>query len=123
MNTPLIVAITALLALTSAAFGERGPTLAGAALIGGLAGFALYQASFSFTAAWRRIVRERRGAGLRAQMLLIGLTCLVAFPLFQYGEAIGVNVRGYILPMGVASAFGAFVFGAGMLAIYAVVME
>lgn len=114
MNTPLIVAIAALLALTAAAFGERGPTLAGAALIGGLAGFALYHASFGFTAAWRRIVRERRGAGLRAQMLLIGLTCLVAFPLFQYGEAIGVNARGYILPMGVASAFGAFVFGAGM---------
>ena len=114
MNPPLIFATIALAALTIAAFGERGGAMAGAALIGGFAGFALYHASFGFTAAWRRIVRERRGAGLRAQMLLIGLTCLVAFPLFQYGEAIGVDARGYILPMGVASAFGAFVFGAGM---------
>jgi len=114
MNKPLIVACVALAVLSIAAFDERGGAMAGAALIGGLAGFALYHASFGFTAAWRRIVREKRGAGLRAQMLLIGLTCLVAFPLFQYGEAIGVDARGYVLPMGVASAFGAFVFGAGM---------
>ncbi|MEP2532415.1 YeeE/YedE family protein [Shimia sp.] len=88
--------------------------MAGAAMIGGLAGFALYHASFGFTAAWRRIVREKRGAGLRAQMLLIGLTCLISFPLFQYGEMIGIAARGNTLPMGLASAFGAFVFGTGM---------
>ncbi len=114
MNKPLIFACVALLALCIAAFGEKGGAMTGAALIGGMAGFALYHASFGFTAAWRRVVRERRGAGLRAQMLLIGLTCLIAFPLFQYGGAIGIEARGYILPMGVASAFGAFVFGAGM---------
>lgn len=114
MNKTLLFAAIALLALTIVAFDERGEEMAGAALISGFAGFALYHASFGFTAAWRRVVREKRGAGLRAQMLLIGLTCLVAFPLFQYGEAIGFDARGYILPMGVASAFGAFVFGAGM---------
>ena len=31
-----------------------------------------------------------------------------------WGEAVGIDARGYILPMGVASAFGAFIFGAGM---------
>ena len=113
-KTTLIVALSGLAAVALAGFSERGTTLALAALIGGAAGMALYHAAFGFTAAWRRIVRERRGAGLRAQMLLIGLTCLISFPLMAYGEAIGVNARGYILPMGVASAFGAFVFGAGM---------
>ncbi|MEM7544273.1 MAG: YeeE/YedE family protein [Pseudomonadota bacterium] len=113
-RTPLAAAILGLLLVAVLAYGERGATLAGAVAIGGFAGFALYHAAFGFTAAWRRIVRERRGAGLRAQMLLIGLTCLVSFPLMAWGDAIGITARGYILPMGVASAFGAFVFGAGM---------
>ncbi|MEM8754265.1 MAG: YeeE/YedE family protein [Pseudomonadota bacterium] len=111
---PLIVALLALFAVAALAHQERGAALAGAALLGGFAGFALYHASFGFTAAWRRVARERRGAGLRAQMLLIGLTCLVSFPLMAHGDAIGADARGYILPMGVASALGAFVFGAGM---------
>ncbi|MGB0927884.1 MAG: YeeE/YedE family protein [Pikeienuella sp.] len=109
----LIAAVVALGAVATLAFEARGANLAAAALIGGAAGFALYHASFGFTAAWRRIVRERRGAGLRAQMLLIGLTCLVSFPLIAWGTG-DLAARGNILPMGVASAFGAFVFGAGM---------
>lgn len=108
------VAIIALLLIAGLAFFERGPSLAMAALVGGAAGFGLYHASFGFTAAWRRLVRERRGAGIRAQMLLIGLTCLVSFPLMAWGGMIGIEARGVILPMGVASAFGAFLFGAGM---------
>lgn len=79
------VAIIALLLIAGLAFFERGPSLAMAALVGGAAGFGLYHASFGFTAAWRRLVRERRGAGIRAQMLLIGLTCLVSFPLMAWG--------------------------------------
>ncbi|MGB0505769.1 MAG: YeeE/YedE family protein [Pikeienuella sp.] len=114
MKTPVvIVAIAALAIVASLAYGEKGMALAAATLIGGVAGFGLYHASFGFTGAWRRIVRERRGAGLRAQMLLIALTCLVSFPLIAWGTG-DFAARGFILPMGVASAFGAFVFGAGM---------
>ncbi|RMF39452.1 MAG: YeeE/YedE family protein, partial [Alphaproteobacteria bacterium] len=79
------------------------------ALIGILAGLALYHASFGFTGAWRRFVREGRGRGLRAQMLLIGLICIVSYPLIAAGAT-----RGVILPMGLASAVGAFMFGIGM---------
>jgi uncharacterized membrane protein YedE/YeeE len=115
MNSrPFIFAVCALAVVAALAGHHGGITAAIAVLIGGFAGFALYHASFGFTAAWRRIVRERRGAGLRAQMLLVGLTCLVSFPLMAWGDVIGIDARGYILPMGVASAFGAFVFGAGM---------
>ena len=110
----LIAALVALAAIAALGVSAKGQIMLAATLIGAVAGFALYHAAFGFTAAWRRIVRERRGAGLRAQMLLIGLTCLFSFPLIAYGEVIGVSARGYILPMGVASAFGAFVFGAGM---------
>ncbi|QIE54796.1 YeeE/YedE family protein [Pikeienuella piscinae] len=113
-RTPLVVALLALALIATFAFREKGAAFAIAALIGGGAGFALYHASFGFTAAWRQAVRERRGGGLRAQMLLIGLTCLVAFPLLAWGGLIGLEARGYILPMGVSSAIGAFAFGIGM---------
>ncbi len=89
--------------------GAGGPAVAGAALLGGLAGFALFHASFGFTSAWRRMARERRGAGLRAQMLLIGATCLISYPLIGAGAAGGV-----VAPMGLASASGALLFGVGM---------
>ncbi|RMF10114.1 MAG: YeeE/YedE family protein, partial [Alphaproteobacteria bacterium] len=101
MNPPLVVALVGLAALSALAYGERGLNYAFAALIGGWAGFALYHASFGFTGAWRRLVREKRGAGLRAQMLLIGLTCAVSFPMIAWGEG-WFEARGYILPMGVA---------------------
>ena len=84
------------------------------ALVGGLAGFALYHAAFGFTAAWRRMTRERRGGGLRAQMALIALTCAVTYLLIGYEDLTGWNMHPVILPMGIASAFGAFVFGIGM---------
>ncbi len=80
-----------------------------ATLIGGLAGFSLYHASFGFTAGWRRIVTEARSTGLRAQFLLIGLTALVSFPLIGFGDA-----NAWVQPMSVGLLFGAFVFGMGM---------
>jgi len=125
----LIVSLLAIVGIAAAAFSERGG-LEGRGLqyllttmIGAGAGFALYHASFGFTGAWRRLVRERRGAGLRAQLILIGLTCLITFPLMVYGREIAFELAGQqvslrsagnILPMGVASALGAFMFGIGM---------
>ncbi|MEM6439162.1 MAG: YeeE/YedE thiosulfate transporter family protein, partial [Pseudomonadota bacterium] len=112
---PLALAGLGLAAVAGLGYGEGGGKLALAALIGGGAGASLYHASFGFTAAWRRIVRERRGAGLRAQMLLIFLACCLSFPLMGgWGEASGVAMSGWVLPMGVASALGAFLFGIGM---------
>ncbi|MEM6974463.1 MAG: YeeE/YedE family protein [Pseudomonadota bacterium] len=86
---------------------------AGAAL-GGFAGIALYHAAFGFTGAWRRLVRERRGAGLRAQMLLIAIACTMSFPLLGYEDVTGLDLHPVIMPMSAASALGAFVFGIGM---------
>lgn len=110
----LALAAAALLALIWLGVAERGWRFGVAAVIGAAAGLALYHASFGFTAAWRRMVRERRGAGLRAQMLLIGLSCLFTFPLMQWGGLIGMPATGNVLPIGLASAVGAFVFGIGM---------
>lgn len=80
-----------------------------AVLIGVLAGFSLYHASFGFTAAWRRVFAEKRGIGLRYQFILIVVTCAVSFPLIAYTEA-----RGFVLPVSVGMLFGSFLFGYGM---------
>ena len=104
-----------LIALISAgAYATAGPRLGAATLIGGLAGIALYHASFGFTAAWRRIVTEKRGGGLRAQFVLIILTSAVSFPLIAWGADLGWPTGGFVFPFGVAAALGAFMFGVGM---------
>ena len=110
----LILAALALAALAVAGFNERGWRMAAVAGIGAVAGVALYHAAFGFTGAWRRMVRERRGAGLRAQMLLIALACVITFPLMAWGRQIGLPATGNILPIGLAAALGAFMFGVGM---------
>ena len=40
-------------------------------LVGAFAGVVLYHAAFGFTSAWRVFVSDRRGAGVRAQMLML----------------------------------------------------
>jgi len=117
---PLIVALALLFGVAAAAFSARGGVAGDGsryllgALLGGFAGYGLYHASFGFTAAWRRMTRERRGAGLRAQMLLIGLTCAVTYLLIGYQDLTGWRMYPVIMPMGLMSAIGAFAFGAGM---------
>lgn len=115
-SSGLVAGIAAgLLALVAfGAYGEAGPRQAVAVLIGGVAGLSLYHASFGFTAAWRRIVTERRGGGLRAQFVLILLTSAVSFPLIAWGNQLGWPTGGFVFPFGVAAALGAFMFGVGM---------
>ncbi|MEL7001036.1 MAG: YeeE/YedE thiosulfate transporter family protein, partial [Pseudomonadota bacterium] len=116
----LFTAILGLIGVSLAGFSARGGLdgqgvqyLLGA-LIGGFAGFALYHAAFGFTAAWRRMTRERRGAGLRAQMMLFAMTCGVTYLLIGYEDVTGWNMHPVVMPMGLSSALGAFVFGIGM---------
>src|SRR5262245_51512147 len=54
-------------------------------LIGAAAGVVLYHAAFGFTSAWRRAITAGRGDGLRAQMLMLAVTCAVFFPLLGQG--------------------------------------
>ena len=95
--------------------GLNGPDrLIIATLIGGLAGFSLYHSKFGFTGAWHRLVSEKRGSGLRSQLLLVGLTSVIAYPLFQYDVLLGLNLNGFVAPFGISAALGAFLFGIGM---------
>ena len=78
------------------------------------AGLVLYHAAFGFTGAWREVVLTGRGAGMRAQMLMVMLTLLVFTPLIAQGEFLGAAVRGNVYPLNTAVVFGAFLFGIGM---------
>ena len=83
-------------------------------LVGAGAGIVLYHAAFGFTSSWRVFISDRRGSGLRAQMLMLAITCAVFFPLLAAGSFLGTPVRGSISPVGVGVAVGAFIFGLGM---------
>ena len=83
-------------------------------LVGSGAGIVLYHAAFGFTSSWRVLISDGRGAGLRAQMLMLALTCAVFFPLLAMGSLFGQPLRGSVSPAGVSVVAGAFIFGIGM---------
>jgi uncharacterized membrane protein YedE/YeeE len=83
-------------------------------LVGAGAGVVLYHAAFGFTSAWREFIADRRGAGLRAQMLMLAITCAVFFPLLASGTVFGQTLRGSVSPAGIGVVAGAFIFGIGM---------
>lgn len=83
-------------------------------LLGAALGLTLYHAAFGFTSAWRVFINERRGAGLRAQMVMLALAVLLFFPALAAGNLFGNPVTGLVAPAGVSVVFGAFIFGIGM---------
>lgn len=83
-------------------------------LLGGGLGLVLFHAAFGFTGAWRAFVVERRGAGLRAQMVMLAVASIVILPLLAEGSIFGRSVAGAVAPVGLAVAAGAFLFGIGM---------
>lgn len=83
-------------------------------LIGSLLGLTLYHASFGFTGGWRRLVVEKRGHAMRAQMLMIAVAALAFIPLLTLGNPFGQPLAGATAPVGVSVLFGAALFGLGM---------
>ncbi|MCO6416259.1 YeeE/YedE family protein [Siccirubricoccus sp. KC 17139] len=90
------------------------PRQAALYLLGAALGLVLYHAAFGFTSAWRVFIADRRGAGLRAQMVMLAVAVLLFFPVLAAGTLFGQPVQGLVAPVGVSVAFGAFLFGIGM---------
>lgn len=82
--------------------------------LGGGMGLVLYHAAFGFTGSWRAFLTERRGAGIRAQMLMLALATVVFLPALDAGTLAGRSIVGAVAPVGVAVVGGAFIFGIGM---------
>lgn len=83
-------------------------------LIGGGLGAALYHGSFGFTGGWRNMVVNRRGRGIRTQMLMIGVAAVAMMPLISAGNLGGQALVGALAPVGVSVLVGAALFGLGM---------
>lgn len=82
--------------------------------LGAAFGVALYHATFSFAGGFRRFLAEQRGAGLRAQMLMLGILVVTMLPAIETGSLFGAPARGIVFPAGVAVVVGALMFGIGM---------
>ena len=83
-------------------------------VVGAALGLTLYHAAFGFTSAWRVFINDRRGAGLRAQMVMLAVAVVLFFPALAAGTLFGQPVVGLVAPIGVSVVVGAFIFGIGM---------
>lgn len=83
-------------------------------VVGALLGISLYHAAFGFTSAWRVFIADGRGAGLRAQMLMLAVGVALFFPALANGSLFGNPVTGLVSPAGTSVIVGAFIFGIGM---------
>ena len=112
-DTILVVSAISLILISclSISYGWRQGALF---LVGLAAGVSLYHAAFGFTSAWREVVSTGRSGGLRAQMVMLGITVLIFTPLIALGEFGGIGLRGNAAPLNIAVIFGAFIFGIGM---------
>jgi uncharacterized membrane protein YedE/YeeE len=91
-----------------------GARLAALYIVGALLGVSLYHAAFGFTSAWRVFIADGRGAGLRAQMLMLAVGVALFFPALSSGTLFGNPVTGLVSPAGTSVVVGAFIFGIGM---------
>lgn len=108
------VALTLLLLGGAHLWTAVSPRQAALWLVGAMLGLSLYHSLFGFTHAWRAFITQGRGAGLRAQMLMLALGVLLFFPALHLGSVLGQPVRGLVFPAGSAVVLGAFIFGVGM---------
>ena len=111
---PLLVACLLLTALAAITWVTQSPRQAALLLTGAALGVSLYHAAFGFTGAFRVLLADGRGAGVRAQMLMLGLACCLFFPALATGSLFGQPVWGFVFPVGISVVAGSFLFGVGM---------
>ncbi len=109
-----IVGSAIALALAGAAVQAQGWRNAALWGVGIALGYALYQATFGFSAGYRALLRDGRTAHVRAQFLMLAAAAAAFLPALEAGAVFGHPVRGFVFPAGLAVAVGAFMFGVGM---------
>jgi len=112
--TPLLISLVLLAIGANYLEQEVGWRQSGLWIIGALLGVTLYHATFGFTQAWRVFVADGRGAGLRAQMIMLALGVALFFPFLAQGTLLGTGVSGVVAPASLSVVLGAFIFGIGM---------
>ncbi len=114
-NRPVLALALILLlgggSLIAQAYGWRQGALYA---LGAALGLVLFHATFGFASSWRVFLIEGRGAGLRAQMVMLALATLVFLPVLAEGSLFGRAVSGAVAPAGLSVLVGSFLFGLGM---------
>ncbi len=115
-GNPLVLALATALLGAGAIYLAQAVNLrqSGLWLVGALLGVSLYHALFGFTHAWRAVTTQGRGAGVRAQMLMLAVGVLLFFPVLHLGGIAGQSAHGLLFPAGLSVLVGAFIFGIGM---------
>lgn len=112
-----VVAGLALLILAAGGIGiwrYYGGRLAALLVLGAALGLVLYHAAFGFTSAWRHLFSDQRGAGLRAQMLMLAIANVLFLPSLANGQLFGHAIVGAVAPLWLSLLVGSFLFGLGM---------
>jgi uncharacterized membrane protein YedE/YeeE len=111
---PLLALVLALLTFGAIALSSYGWRQSVLFLIGGLFGLSLYHASFGFSSAYRKLFVYRDARGVLAQLLVLAIATVLFAPILASGSVFGQQMTGYVSPVGVQNAIGAFLFGVGM---------
>src|SRR6202167_4920282 len=115
INTWVVILASAALGAGAIALGEAYSWRQGALLlVGGGLGIALYHALFGFTSAWRVFIADGRGAGLRAQMLMLAVGAVLLLLSLDHGTLFGQPVHGEYGAVGMSVIVGDILFGLGM---------
>jgi uncharacterized protein len=115
VNGWVVILASAVLGAGAIALAEAYGWRQGALFVlGGALGIVLYHALFGFTSAWRVFIANGRGAGLRAQMVMLAVAVLLFFPTLAHGTLFGQPVHGEYGAVGISVLVGAFMFGLGM---------
>jgi uncharacterized protein len=114
-QTPVVLVGLAL----AAALGVAVTAVAGVPmlwmyLIGLALGLVLFHSRFGFTSAWRQLVAVRQGRALRAHMLMLATASILFAPILAGGVSLAGPAEGFVYPVGLSVAVGAFLFGIGM---------
>lgn len=107
-------AVGVLAAVLVTLIAREAPRLGLLFVIGVLIGVTLYHAHFGFTGAYRRLIVRGEVEGVRAQLAMIALACVLFAPLLSAGDFGGHPLVGAVAPAGWQVAIGAFLFGIGM---------
>ena len=113
-NFGRLFALFVMVGVVSSVYIVAGMTNALLSMVGILIGLTLVFGNFGFTSGWVAWINRRDGRGLRAQMLILALASAIFYPILAEGTLFGSDVRGFVVPFGIATIFGSFLFGIGM---------
>jgi uncharacterized membrane protein YedE/YeeE len=113
-NVGRLFALFVMVGVVSSVYIVAGMTNALLSMVGILIGLTLVFGNYGFTGGWVAWINRRDGRGLRAQMLILALASAIFYPILAEGTLFGSDVRGFVVPFGIATIFGSFLFGIGM---------